>query len=61
MGEAQARYAQLDAAWDAARADARLRGHGIRRGVQCHVSNILAKLGLSSRVELAALIAGRAG
>src|SRR5215470_7301382 len=106
LDAAQARYLQLDAAWDAARADARLRGHGIRRGVhgprrrpkagwdaltttelrvaallaeglsnpqiaarmftsrrtvQFHVSNILAKLGLSSRVELAALIARRAG
>jgi len=99
---AQDRYARLDASWDAARADARLRGYGIRRGahgrrgrpkmgwaaltdteqtvarllagglsnpdiagrmfisrrtVQFHVSNILAKLGLSSRVELAALVA----
>jgi DNA-binding CsgD family transcriptional regulator len=99
-------YARLDAVWDAARADARLRAHGIRRGahgprrrpksgwaalteterkvaallaeglsnpdiaarmftsrrtVQYHVSNILAKLGLSSRVELAALVARRAG
>jgi DNA-binding NarL/FixJ family response regulator len=106
LDAAQARYVQLDAARDAARADARLRGHGIRRGVhgprrrpkagwdalteterrvaallaeglsnpqiagrmftsrrtvQFHVSNILAKLGLSSRVELAALIARRAG
>ncbi len=32
-----------------------------RRTVQHHVSNILAKLGLSSRVELAALVARRAG
>jgi DNA-binding NarL/FixJ family response regulator len=92
--------------WDAARADARLRAHGIRRGVrgerkrpkagwaaltdteqtvaallaeglsnpdiggrmfisrrtvQFHVSHILAKLGLSSRVELAALVARRSG
>ena len=106
LDAAQARYAQLDAAWDAARADARLRAYGVRRGahgprrrpkagwdalteterrvaallaeglsnpqiaarmftsrrtVQFHVSNILAKLGLSSRVELAALIARRAG
>jgi DNA-binding CsgD family transcriptional regulator len=97
-------YARLDAAWDAARADARLRAHGIRRGahglrrrpksgwaaltdterkvaallaeglsnpdiaarmftsrrtVQYHVSNILAKLGLSSRVELATLVTRR--
>ena len=103
---AQDGYARLDAAWDAARSDARLRAHGIRRGahgprrrpksgwaalteteakvaallaeglsnpdiaarmftsrrtVQYHVSNILAKLGLSSRVELAALVARRAG
>jgi DNA-binding NarL/FixJ family response regulator len=106
LDAAQARYARLDAAWDTARADARLRAYGIRRGVhgprrrpkagwdalteteqrvaallaeglsnpdiagrmftsrrtvQFHVSNILAKLGLSSRVELAALIARRAG
>jgi DNA-binding CsgD family transcriptional regulator len=99
-------YARLDAAGDAAHADARLRAHGIRRGahgprrrpksgwaalteterkvaallaeglsnpdiaarmftsrrtVQYHVSNILAKLGLSSRVELATLVARRAG
>ena len=32
-----------------------------RRTVQFHVSNILAKLGLSSRVELAALVVRRAG
>ena len=32
-----------------------------RRTVQFHVSDILAKLGLSSRVELAALVARRAG
>jgi len=32
-----------------------------RRTIQFHVSNILAKLGLSSRVELAAMIARRAG
>ena len=32
-----------------------------RRTVQYHVSNILAKLGLSSRVELAALVVRRAG
>jgi DNA-binding CsgD family transcriptional regulator len=99
---AQDKYARLNASWDAARADARLRRRGIRRGahgrrgrpkagwaaltdteqtvatllagglsnpdiagrmfisrrtVQFHVSNILAKLGLSSRVELAALVA----
>jgi DNA-binding CsgD family transcriptional regulator len=103
---AQDRYAALDASWDSARADARLRSYGIRRGtrgrrrrpasgwmaltdterkvaallaeglsnpeiasrmftsrrtIQFHVSNILAKLGLSSRVELAAMIARRAG
>jgi DNA-binding CsgD family transcriptional regulator len=106
LGAAQDRYARLHAPWDASRADARLRAHGIRRGVhgerkrpkagwaaltdteravatllaeglsnpdiagrmfisrrtvQFHVSNILAKLGLSSRVELAALVARRAG
>jgi DNA-binding NarL/FixJ family response regulator len=100
------RYAGLNATWDAARADARLRVYGIRRGVhgprrrpkagwdaltdteqtvaallaeglsnpdiasrmfisrrtvQFHVSNILAKLGLSSRVELATLVTRRAG
>jgi DNA-binding CsgD family transcriptional regulator len=32
-----------------------------RRTVQFHVSNILATPGLSSRVELAALVARRAG
>jgi DNA-binding NarL/FixJ family response regulator len=102
----QDRYARLDAWWDAARADARLRAYGIRRGVhgqrrrpkfgwaaltdteqkvaallteglsnpdiarrmfisrrtvQYHASNILAKLGLSSRVQLALLVARRAG
>ena len=106
LDAAQERYAGVNASWDAARADARLRVHGIRRGVhgerkrpkagwaaltdtehtvaallaeglsnpdiagrmfisrrtvQFHVSNILAKLGLSSRVELAALVARRAG
>ena len=106
LGAAQDRYARLGAPWDASRADARLRAHGIRRGVhgerkrpkagwaaltdtervvatllaeglsnpdiagrmfisrrtvQFHVSNILAKLGLSSRVELAALVARRVG
>ena len=106
LDAAQERCAGLNASWDAARADARLRVHGIRRGVhgerkrpkagwaaltdtehtvaallaeglsnpdiagrmfisrrtvQFHVSNILAKLGLSSRVELAALVARRAG
>jgi DNA-binding CsgD family transcriptional regulator len=103
---AQDCYARLGASWDAARADARLRAHGVRRGVrgerrrprfgwaaltdtewkvatllaeglsnpdiagrmfisrrtvQYHVSNILAKLGLSSRVQLALLVARRAG
>jgi DNA-binding CsgD family transcriptional regulator len=102
LAAAQDRYAQLGASWDAARADARLRAHGIQRGahgkrrrpkfgwaaltdteqrvatllaeglsnpdiagrmfisrrtVQFHVSNILAKLGLSSRVQLALLVA----
>jgi len=106
LDAAQDHYAEMGASWDAARADARLRAHGIRRGVhgerkrpkagwaaltdteltvaallaeglsnpdiaarmfisrrtvQFHVSNILAKLGLSSRVELAALVARRAG
>ncbi|HEY3086646.1 MAG TPA: helix-turn-helix transcriptional regulator [Jatrophihabitantaceae bacterium] len=96
------RYGTLDAHWDAARAIARLRRYGIRRGVhgqrgrpktgwtaltpteqkiakfvsggmsnpdiaartftsrrtvQFHVSNILTKLELTSRVELAALVA----
>jgi DNA-binding CsgD family transcriptional regulator len=96
------RYGALDAHWDTARASARLRPYGIRRGahgqrgrpktgwtaltpteqkiaefvsggmsnpdiaartftsrrtVQFHVSNILTKLGLTSRVELAALVA----
>ena len=105
LDTAQDRYAQLGASWDAARADARLRAHGIRRGVhgkrrrpkfgwaaltdterkvatllaeglsnpdiagrmfvsrrtvQFHVSNILAKLGLSSRVQLALLVARHA-
>jgi DNA-binding NarL/FixJ family response regulator len=32
-----------------------------RRTVVFHVSSILARLGLSSRVELAALVARRAG
>ena len=32
-----------------------------RRTVQYHVSNILAKLGLSSRLELATLVARRVG
>jgi DNA-binding NarL/FixJ family response regulator len=32
-----------------------------RRTVQFHVSNVLSKLGLSSRVELAALVARRTG
>jgi DNA-binding CsgD family transcriptional regulator len=106
LGAAQDRYASLGAAWDTARADARLRRYGIRRGThgrrqrpkagwasltdteqkiatlvadglsnpdiadrmfisrrtaQFHVSNILAKLGLGSRVELAAHVARRAG
>ena len=106
LSAAQDHYTRLGAAWDAARADSRLRAHGIRRGVhgerkrpkagwaaltdteqavaahlaeglsnpdiasrmfvsrrtvQFHVSNILAKLGLSSRVELAAFVARRAG
>jgi DNA-binding CsgD family transcriptional regulator len=106
LDAAQDHYTRLDASWDAARADARLRARGIRRGVhgprrrpkagwaaltdteqtvaallaeglsnpdiagrmfisrrtvQFHVSNILAKLGLSSRVELAALVARRTG
>ncbi|GGM49873.1 LuxR family transcriptional regulator [Longimycelium tulufanense] len=95
------RYTQLDAAWDLARAEARLRDAGLRHGiraprrrpktgwaaltdterkvaryvteglsnpaianrmylsrrtVQSHVSSILGKLGLSSRVELAATV-----
>jgi DNA-binding CsgD family transcriptional regulator len=103
---AQECYSELGAGWDAARADARLRAHGLqrdahgprlrptygwasltqtelkvaalvaqgmanpdiarrtftsRRTVQHHVSTILAKLGLSSRAELATLIARRAG
>jgi DNA-binding CsgD family transcriptional regulator/tetratricopeptide (TPR) repeat protein len=103
---AQDGYTRLGASWDAARADARLRAHGVRRGahgqrrrpkfgwaaltdteqtvakllaeglsnpdiagrmfisrrtVQFHVSSILAKLGLSSRVQLAALVARQAG
>lgn len=106
LDAAQDRYARLNASWDAARADARLRARGIRRGVhgprrrpkagwdaltgteqtvamllaeglsnpdiagrmfisrrtvQFHVSNILAKLGLASRVELATLVTRRAG
>jgi DNA-binding NarL/FixJ family response regulator len=32
-----------------------------RRTIQFHVSKILAKMGVSSRVELAAMIARRAG
>ncbi|MBG6137171.1 helix-turn-helix transcriptional regulator [Longispora fulva] len=97
-------YQGLGAAWDVTRADARLRGHGIRRGpravrrhpaagwdaltptearvaalvglgrsnpdiaaemllsprtVQTHVSNILAKLGHTSRVEIAVALAHR--
>jgi DNA-binding NarL/FixJ family response regulator len=106
LDAAQDHYTRLHASWDAARADARLRAYGIRRGahgsrrrpkagwdaltdteqtvaallaeglsnpdiagrmfisrrtVQFHVSNILAKLGLSSRVELATLVTRRAG
>ena len=106
LDAAQECYAQLDASWDAARADARLRAHGVMRGaqgprgslksgwesltgterrvatllaeglsnpdiagrmftsrraVQYYVSNILVKLGLSSRVELVTLIARRDG
>ena len=106
LDSAQQGYTRLEASWDAARADARLRARGIRRGVhgsrrrpksgwaaltdteqavatllaeglsnpdiadrmfisrrtvQFHVSNILGKLGLSSRVELAALVVRRAG
>jgi DNA-binding NarL/FixJ family response regulator len=106
LDTSQARYTGLHATWDAARADARLRSYGIRRGVhgprrrpktgwdaltdteqtvaallaeglsnpdiagrmfisrrtvQFHVSNILAKLSLSSRVELATLVTRRAG
>jgi DNA-binding NarL/FixJ family response regulator len=106
LDTAQDGYARLGASWDAARADARLRAYGIRRGVhgerkrpkagwaaltdteqtvaallaeglsnpdiggrmfisrrtvQFHVSNILAKLGLSSRVELAAFVVRRGG
>ncbi|WP_406280957.1 AAA family ATPase [Nocardia sp. NBC_00881] len=98
-------YGDLDAEWDIARAEARLRQHGIRRGrrgprgrpktgwtaltpteqkvahsvaqglsnsdiadrmflsrrtVQSHVSSILAKLGLSSRVQVAIEVAGKA-
>ncbi|WP_162908403.1 helix-turn-helix transcriptional regulator, partial [Allorhizocola rhizosphaerae] len=98
LEEARNHYTTLDAAWDASRADARLRPLGIRRGVtgprkrpkqgwealtetetkvallvadgrsnpdiaaqmflsrrtvQSHVSSILAKLGLKSRVEIA--------
>jgi DNA-binding CsgD family transcriptional regulator len=98
------RYGRLDAVWDIARATARLRPYGIRRGahgerrrpktgwaaltpterkiarlvsegmsnpdiasrtftsrrtVQFHVSNIFTKLDLTSRVELAALVARR--
>lgn len=33
LDAAQDHYARLGASWDAARADARLRAHGIRRGV----------------------------
>jgi DNA-binding NarL/FixJ family response regulator len=106
LDAAQDCYAQLDAALDAARADARLRAHGVqratqgtrsrpeygwaaltgterkvaalvaegrsnpdiasrmftsRRTVQYHASHILARLGLSSRAELATLIDRRAG
>ena len=106
LDAAQDRYTKLDASWDAARADSRLRALGVRRGVhgsrrrpksgwaalteteqtvasllakglsnpeiasrmfisrrtvQFHVSNILAKLNLSSRVELAALVIRQAG
>jgi DNA-binding NarL/FixJ family response regulator len=95
-------YTRLDAAWDIARAEARLRTAGIRRGksgprkrpkhgwaaltgtehkvarlvaegqsnpeiaarmflsrrtVESHVSSILGKLGLSSRIELAVSVA----
>jgi DNA-binding CsgD family transcriptional regulator len=98
------RYVTLEAKWDLARADARLRRYGIRRGVrghrrrpksgwaaltpteeqiallvsaglstpdiaartftsrrtvQFHVSSILTKLDLLSRVELAAAVARR--
>ncbi|GGM57037.1 LuxR family transcriptional regulator [Longimycelium tulufanense] len=104
LDEALGIYASLDARWDAAQAEARLRRWGLRRGVrgrrprerigwesltptelrvaglvseglsnpaiaerlfvsrrtvQTHVSNILAKLGISSRTELAAAMAVR--
>ncbi|MGY0235694.1 response regulator transcription factor [Longispora urticae] len=104
LAEAVRAYHGLGAAWDVTRADARLRGYGVRRGprlvqrrpaavwdaltptearvaalvgrgrsnpeiaaelllsprtVQSHVSNILAKLGFASRVEIAVALARR--